>query len=74
MEAKKQLRQRHKEACSQLKKIASPYIDNNTLNAQAITIGKRLGVSFQTVVNYVYGKSKDGYLTEAITNEFQSLN
>ena len=74
MEAKKQLRQRHKEACSQLKKAASPYIENSTLNSEAIKIGKQLGVSFQTVVNYVYGKSKDGYLTEAITSEFNKIN
>lgn len=73
MEAKKQLRQRHKEACEGLKKAAIQYIDNNTLNSEAVKIGKRLGVSYQTVVNYVYGKSKDGYLTEAITKEFQSL-
>lgn len=73
MEAKKQLRQRHKEACMELKKAALPYIDGNTLNLEAVKIGRRLGVSFQTVVNYVYGKSKDGYLTEAITKEFQSL-
>lgn len=73
MEAKKQLKQRHKDACSYLRKIANPYIDNNTLNAEALKIGKRLGVSFQTVVNYVYGKSKDGYLTEAITKEFEIL-
>lgn len=74
MEAKKQLRQRHKDACSQLRKSASPYIDNETLNLQAKVIGKQLGVSFQTVVNYVYGKSKDGYLTEAITSEFNKIN
>lgn len=73
MEAKKQLKQRHKESRVALKKIATPYIDDNTLNAKALKIGENLGVSFQTVVNYVYGKSKDGYLTEAITKEFQSL-
>ncbi len=72
MEAKKQLRQRHKKACVLLKKVASPHIENSTLNSEALKIGKRLGVSFQTVVNYVYGKSKDGYLTEAITKEFQN--
>lgn len=73
MEAKKQLRQRHKEACLELKKIASPYIDNTTLNAEAVKIGRELGVSFQTVVNYVYGKSKDGYLTEAIIDQFKKI-
>jgi len=73
MEAKKQLKQRHKEACLELKKVAATYIDDSTLNAKALVIGKNLGVSFQTVVNYVYGKSKDGYLTEAITKEFQAL-
>lgn len=73
MEAKKQLRERHKEACAILNKVAEPYINNKTLNTQAEKIGKRLGVSYQTVVNYVYGKSKDGYLTEAITKEFKAL-
>lgn len=73
MEAKKQLKQRHKEACAELKKIALPFIDNGTLNEQARLIEKRLGISYQTVVNYVYGKAKDGYLTEAITQEFIKL-
>lgn len=72
MEAKKQLRQRHKEACLELKKAASPFIENETLNKVAIAIGKNVGVSFQTVVNYVYGKSKDGYLTEAMTQQFKN--
>jgi len=39
----------------------------------ALNIGAILGVSFQTVVNYVYGKAKDGFLTEAICNEFKKL-
>lgn len=72
MEAKKQLKQRHKEAILELKKAAAPYMDKG-LNDAAKKIGKNVGVSFQTVVNYVYGKTKDGYLTEAITKEFQSL-
>ena len=73
MEAKKQLKQRHKEACAELKTAALPYIDNNSLNEQARGIGKKLGVSYQTVVNYVYGKSKDGFLVEAMTKEFRSI-
>ena len=73
MEPKKQLEVRHKEASAELKKVALPYIDNNTLNSVALKIGGILGVSFQTVVNYVYGKAKDGFLTEAISNEFKKL-
>ncbi len=73
MEPKKQLKVRHKEASAELKKVALPYIDNNTLNSVALKIGGILGVSFQTVVNYVYGKAKDGFLTEAISNEFKKL-
>jgi hypothetical protein len=73
MEPKKQLKVRHKEASAELKKVALPYIDNNTLNSVALKIGGILGVSFQTVVNYVYGKAKDGFLTEAICNEFKKL-
>lgn len=73
MGPKKQLKVRHKEASAELKKVALPYIDNNTLNSVALKIGGILGVSFQTVVNYVYGKAKDGFLTEAISNEFKKL-
>jgi len=73
MEAKKQLRQRHKEAVAELKKVAAPFINDNSLNQKAKAIEKNLGVSYQTVVNYVYGKTKDGFLTEAITKELQSL-
>lgn len=73
MEPKKKLKVRHKEASAELKKVALPYIDNNTLNSVALNIGGILGVSFQTVVNYVYGKAKDGFLTEAICNEFKKL-
>ena len=72
MEAKKQLKLRHKDSIIELKKAAAPYIDKG-LNDAAKKIGKNIGVSFQTVVNYVYGKTKDGYLTEAITKEFLSL-
>jgi len=72
MEAKKQLKQRHKEAVIELKKAAAPYLDKG-LNDAAKKIGKNIGVSFQTVVNYVHGRTKDGYLTEAITKEFKSL-
>lgn len=73
MEAKKKLKERRKVACAELKKVAMPYIDNKTLNEKSEIIGKRLGVSFQTVVNYVYGKAKDGFLIEALTEEFKNL-
>lgn len=72
MEAKKKLKQRHKEAVIELKKAAAPYLDKG-LNDAAKKICKNIGVSFQTVVNYVHGRTKDGYLTEAITKEFKSL-
>lgn len=73
MEAEKKLKLRHEKASAELKKVAIKYIDNNTLNKEAEKIGKSLGVSFQTVVNYVYGKAKDGYLTDAITELFKSI-
>lgn len=74
MEAKKRLNGRHKQARSELKKVAMPYIDGNSLNSVAMGISKKLGISFQTVVNYVHGRAKDGYLTEAITNEFKLIS
>lgn len=71
MEANTQLLQRHFVAKEALKKAAQPYIDNNTLREKSKEIADTLGVSFQTVLNYAYGMTNDGFLTEAITKELK---
>lgn len=73
MEASVQLLERHNTAKSTLKKAAKPFIDDNTIRSKSKQIADILGVSFQTVLNYVYGMTNDGFLTEAITKELKKF-
>lgn len=57
----------------ELNKTAVPIIEKHGLKKVCIQVAEILGVSFQTVVNYIYGRSKDGYLCEAITEQFKKL-
>lgn len=67
-------KQRHKEAHSKLQKVALPVINKQGLNKTCRAIAAKLNVSDQTVINYVSGSCKDGFLTEAIAYEFQNLS
>jgi len=73
MTAKEELRKRHQKAIATLNKVAVPIIEKYGLNKSCTDIGRILGVSYQTVVNYVYGRVKDGYLCEAIIKEFKKI-
>lgn len=73
MEANIQLLERHNTAKVALKKAAQPFIDNNSIRVKSKVIADTLGVSFQTVLNYVYGMTNDGFLTEAITKELRKF-
>lgn len=68
------LKQRHKIATEELMKIAKPILDVKQNNEILNKIAKKVGVSDMTVLNYSYGRCKDGFLTEAITDEFKKLN
>lgn len=73
MEAMTKLLDRHNTAKVALKKAAKPFVDNNSIRGISKEIGIILGVSFQTVLNYVYGMTNDGFLTEAITRELKKI-
>ncbi len=73
MEAKLVFKQRHDMANDKLKLIAIPQIEKYSLKNATEAVADKLGISPQTVVNYTYGRGKDGFLTEAITKEFKSL-
>lgn len=71
MEAK--LKMRHDLAKAKLKSVAMPKIEKHTLKEVINPVAKNLNVAPQTVVNYIYGRAKDGFLTEAIMEEVKSL-
>jgi len=73
MNAETQLKERHEVAVAALKSVAFPKIKKEGLKKQCKAVASNLGVSYQTVINYVYGMAKDGFLTEAITKEFKKL-
>lgn len=73
MTAKEDLKQRHNLAALKLKDTATPVIEKKGLLVSCSEIAKTLGVSYQTIVNYTYGRVKDGFLAEAITKEFKKL-
>lgn len=68
-----EFKSRHKEAIKTLKEVAAPKIKERELVSVSTTIGKNLDVSAQTVINYINGRGRDGYLTEAIIKELQSI-
>lgn len=68
------LKTRTKKAKDDLNKIASPLL--NSLGSQSATcayIGTQLNLSGQGVYNYVIGKGGDGFVCEAIAEEFKKL-
>lgn len=74
MKAKQELKNRHTKAIESLKKVAKGKVDKNNIMQYAYVIASNLGVSYKTVLNYYNGKSKgDGFLCEAITEQFRTL-
>ena len=73
MTALQELKVKHKDAIKALQEAALPKTKEKGLVALSEIVGKNLKKSPQTIMNYINGRGKDGYLTEAITKEFQSL-
>lgn len=65
------LKQRHNETDKCLKSAASGIINNNKLRDFSKEIAKKYGISGQTVINYVYGQGKDGYLKDSILSDLK---
>lgn len=76
-EQKDALHRRHRQANAALDQIATARLQQMPVGTRKVkiysTVGAKLGVSSQTVYNYVAGKGKDGYLTEALTKAFKAL-
>lgn len=71
MTAKQQYDSRHSEVLSKIVASRSKIVNGYTLVACKL-IGQNLGISQQTVYNYIQGRIKDGYLAEAILRELKS--
>ena len=74
MTAIDKLKIRHRAAVEKLKKVAAPKFDKYGILVCTKVISKNLDISDTTVMNYVGGRVKDGFLTEALIAEFKSLN
>ena len=73
MTSKEQLQRRHLKAVVSLQKVANPKVFQWGLMECAKAIAPKLEVTPQTVINYLSGRVKDGYLTESIAEEFKNL-
>lgn len=65
------LKQRHNETNKCLQSAASGLINNSKLRDFSKEVSKKYGISAQTVINYVYGQGKDGYLKDAILSDLK---
>lgn len=68
------LEARTKKAKAELNKVATPLLDKRGSQSSTCSyIGTQLNLSGQGVYNYVIGKGGDGFICEAITEEFKKL-
>lgn len=67
------LNKKHRDAIKQLQDVANPVTEKYGLVISSKKVAKNLKKSPQTIMNYIRGRGKDGYLTDAITQEFQSF-
>lgn len=65
--------QKHQKAIERLQKVANPKTFKYGVVKSCEVVAANLGTSSQTIMNYISGRTKDGYLTEAITKEFKNL-
>lgn len=73
MDIKVYLKQRHDEALKKLSLAAKNKLPNGRSSQIESLIGEKVGVSGQTVRNYLNGKSNDGFTTEALTKAFKEF-
>jgi predicted transcriptional regulator len=71
MSTKKEIKERHTKANKALKDAFESLPDPKYTYVESIA--KSMGRSKQTIYNYVRGLGKDGYITEAITQECLSI-
>ncbi len=73
MTAIQEYKSKHKDVGARLRTISLTKSKGVGRLAACEAIAPKLGVSAQTIYNYTCGRIKDGYLAEAIINEFELL-
>lgn len=74
MIAKDKLEAKHKKYDKLLKETGDKVFEGKSAMVVCYAVGAKLGVTGQTVYNYYLGDGrKDGFLKEAILEEFQKL-
>lgn len=63
------IKQRHRNTDKRLNKAAQKIINSNKLREFAKELAPKYDVSGQTIINYIYGQGKDGFLKEALIDE-----
>ena len=71
--SRQKLVDRHNTAVKRLQEVASKKEKKNKNTQIAAIVGEKLGISGQTVINYLNGQAKDGYTTEALIAEYKQL-
>ena len=64
--------EKHNGANIALAKALSRLKERKEVTNVAIDVGKELGVTHTTIINYLQGRGKDGYLKEAILNQLKT--
>lgn len=70
---KEQLEKRMTDAYKELHKIATKRIPSGETTATFVEIARQLGITSQTVYNYTQGKGGNGYMVDALIEEFKKL-
>lgn len=66
-------KQLHKDADKRLKAAAQKVIDADGVRKFAREVAPKYKISGQTVINYIYGQGKDGFLKECLIDELLTL-
>ncbi len=67
-----QLVKRRNDAIKELKAVVEKNVPAGKSTNAYHTVGVKFGITAQTVYNYIEGKGKDGYLIDALIEEFKN--
>jgi len=67
------LQKRHHAANKEIVKLANILLENNPRSKIAGIVADELGLHINTIINYMHGRTSDGFTTEAIIEELKKL-
>lgn len=73
--ARERLEKRKEQSSKELWLLAKQKMTGSkSITSIYVQIGLKLGLTGQTVYNYVHGKGGDGYMIDALIEEFKTLS